>query len=46
MMIEGARPTTRNARKIDFWVVNVVAKVASIKGSGWVSSHSVVASAW
>jgi len=43
---EGTYLTTRDAGKINFWVVHVVAQVASNSVCGWVSSHSVMAHAW
>jgi len=43
---EGTYLTTRDAGKINFWVVHVVAQVASNWVCGSVSSHSVMAHAW
>ena len=42
----GPRPTTRDARKIDFWVVHVVAQVAAHKTRWSLSIDHVVADIW
>jgi len=43
---EGTRPTTRDARKINFWVVHVVTQVVSIGTCRSVLAYSVMAYAW
>lgn len=45
VMIEGARPTTRDAGKIDFRAVHVVTEVASNRAGGSVPSTTVLANA-
>lgn len=45
-MYEGSRTTTRDAGKIDFRVVHVVAKVVPHTSGRWVFANGVEADAW